>query len=820
MNLINVANGTASWFSRGSKIGLFVLLSLFSMSELKAQTPLQMNGKLKLVGKQLSNECGDPVQLRGMSSHGLQWHLNCMTASSVKSLATDWKADVIRLAMYVEEGGYVGGTTTQSAWKQTIDSRVTFAAQNGLYCIIDWHVLTPGDPNADLDAAKDFWDYMSSKHKNDKNVIYEICNEPNGVSWSTVKTYANAIIPIIRANDPETIIIVGTPNYSSDLSSPVSDPLPTANTHNVMYTYHFYAATHMYRLNDFTNSLSQLPVFVTEWGTSEASGTGSLNLDGAKQWLDVMAGNNPNKMKISWCNWSFSDASDNTSAALAANACGSQSWTTTSTSGAQVKTWVSSADNFTTCNLVTCKSPNLGSDVSLCGVSGGITLNSGLTTATNRTFTWKKDGQTISGTGPTLAVTQAGKYTVVVDSGTCEQKDSVIVSASLPAVNLGNAITLCNPATATLDAGVTGTGIAYAWTKDGQAIATKTKTLSVSYAGTYAVTVSATGCDSKTGSVVVTSSLPTITGDDNVCANAPVTLTASGSGPFSWYIVAMGGSSVATGTTYTPSPTATTTYYVESGGGTQSTFGPTDPGTAPWGLTSTDYSSADKQLLYTASANETLVSLDVSSPSAQSIQVNVTDNGSSTLVKTVTVTVPSGMSTVAIGASLTSGKTYRLDGAGTTGSLTFRQNSTGNTQPAVYPQTIANVGTLTSNASYSMGWSLFYNVKISTGSACARAPFTVTTQTCSGLEDEEALFSNMQIYPNPFESGFTVKLGANYGVAEMIEVRDMEGRLVDLRQGASIASTTSMGEHLPAGQYFVRVVSANKVAVKPVIKMK
>jgi hypothetical protein len=269
-----------------------------------------------------------------------------------------------------------------------------------------------------------------------------------------------------------------------------------------------------------------------------------------------------------------------------------------------------------------------------------------------------------------------------------------------------------------------------------------------------------------------------------------------------------------------PSPVNTTTYYVEANAGAQSTFGPTDPGTAPWNLVSTDYGTADKQLLYTASATETLVSVDVNSTSAQTITVNVTDNASSTVVKTVTVPVPTGMSTVALGAALTSGKTYRLDAAGTAGSLVFRQNSSGNTQAAVYPQTISNVGTLTSNASYSMGWSLFYNVKVSTGSACARVPFTVTTQTCSGIEDEEIALSSMKIYPNPFESGFTVNLGPNYGVAQVIEVRDMEGRLVDHRQGAAIASSTTMGEHLPAGQYFVRVVTDNKVAVKPVVKLK
>ena len=34
-------------------------------------------GKLKLVGNQLSSESGQPVQLRGWSTHGKNWHGGC-----------------------------------------------------------------------------------------------------------------------------------------------------------------------------------------------------------------------------------------------------------------------------------------------------------------------------------------------------------------------------------------------------------------------------------------------------------------------------------------------------------------------------------------------------------------------------------------------------------------------------------------------------------------------------------------------------------------------------------------------------------------------
>ncbi|MFD2936889.1 hypothetical protein [Spirosoma flavum] len=49
-----------------------------------------------------------------------------------------------------------------------------------------------------------------------------------------------------------------------------------------------------------------------------------------------MAGQNPSGQKISWCNWTFSQASES-SAALNTGACDNQQWNNTSTSGTWVK---------------------------------------------------------------------------------------------------------------------------------------------------------------------------------------------------------------------------------------------------------------------------------------------------------------------------------------------------------------------------------------------------------------------------------------------------------------------------------------------------
>ena len=320
-------------------VGIFVAIS---SAVGQAQTPLAANGRLKVAGIQLTNESGKAVQLRGMSTHGLQWFPQCYTQASVQALATDWGADILRAAMYVDEGGYLDN---QSGLRAKINQLVDWTAQAGIYCVIDWHVLNPGNPNERLSYAIDFFRTMAQTHANKKNVIYEICNEPNGVSWAQIKSYAEQVIPVIRQYDPDAIILVGTPNWDQNPEEAAANPLTGANAHNVMYTFHFYAASHFFQ-DRIKTVASSIPLFCSEWGTSTYTGGGNLDVNNAQSWLNMMAGSNSGGQKISWCNWTFSDAGES-SAALNAGACNAQQWNNTSTSGTWVKDRIlNPADDF------------------------------------------------------------------------------------------------------------------------------------------------------------------------------------------------------------------------------------------------------------------------------------------------------------------------------------------------------------------------------------------------------------------------------------------------------------------------------------------
>ena len=246
-------------------------------------------GALSVNGTQLVDQNGNPVQLRGISTHGLSWFPNFVDQNAFRQFREEWNVNVMRLAMYTHENGGYCTDGNKENLKNIIYRGVQYATDNDMYVIIDWHVLQEQNPNVYKEEAKKFFSEMSEKYKDYNNVIYEICNEPNGgVGWSEVKSYAEEIIPIIRANDEKAIILVGTPNWSQRVDEAANDPITGYD--NIMYTLHFYAATHKDDLrNTMVNAINAgLPVFVSEYGICDASGNGGLDKDSAQKWVDTM----------------------------------------------------------------------------------------------------------------------------------------------------------------------------------------------------------------------------------------------------------------------------------------------------------------------------------------------------------------------------------------------------------------------------------------------------------------------------------------------------------------------------------------------------
>jgi endoglucanase len=269
-------------------------------------------GALHVEGTKLCDKNGKTVQLRGISTHGLSWYPQYVNAKCFKELHDKWGVNVIRLSMYTAEyNGYcTGDANNRKALKKLIKKGVKLAKKYNMYAIVDWHILSDGNPNTYKKQSKAFFKEMSKVLSGYDNVLYEICNEPNGgTTWKQIKSYAKTIISTIRANDSDAVIIVGTPNWSQYVDQAAASPI---DGENIMYALHFYAGTHK---DDLRNKMTAavkagLPIFVTEYGICDASGNGSVDKTEANKWVKAM-----DKYGISYVAWNLSNK-DETSAVI------------------------------------------------------------------------------------------------------------------------------------------------------------------------------------------------------------------------------------------------------------------------------------------------------------------------------------------------------------------------------------------------------------------------------------------------------------------------------------------------------------------------
>lgn len=251
--------------------------------------------RLSVKGTLLVNEQGDKVVLKGVSMGWHNWWPRFYNAAAVKTLKEQWHCTLIRAAMGVEpKGAYL------SDRQKALDCVTTVAdaaIANDMYVIIDWH-----SHGLHTEEAKAFFQEMASRYKGIPNVIYEVFNEPINDSWENVKSYAEEIISCIRGIDSEALILVGTPHWDQDIHLVADNPV--SDEYNVMYTLHFYAATHKAWLRERADYALKkgLPIFVSECAGMEADGDGKIDLQEWNRWVSWM-----DEHAISWAAWSIAD---------------------------------------------------------------------------------------------------------------------------------------------------------------------------------------------------------------------------------------------------------------------------------------------------------------------------------------------------------------------------------------------------------------------------------------------------------------------------------------------------------------------------------
>ncbi|MBI9071902.1 MAG: glycoside hydrolase family 5 protein [Melioribacteraceae bacterium] len=295
------------------KKSAYIILAVLLITVLTNAQPVKKYGHLKVDGTQLVSEKGEPVVLRGISYGWHNWWPRFYNKGTVKTLSNDWNCSVLRAAMGV---GPDSGYTKEPEWSKSLVMNVVEAAiDEGIYVIIDWH-----SHHIFLDEAKEFFSEMAKTYGDHPNIIYEIFNEPVEDSWEDVKEYSVEVIKSIREHDPDNIILVGSPHWDQDVHIVADNPI--VGYSNLMYTLHFYAATHkeyLFERGDYALEKG-LPLFVSESAGMEATGNGPIDYENWTKWIDWME-----KNQISWITWSIADK-DETCSMLKKSADSNGNW--------------------------------------------------------------------------------------------------------------------------------------------------------------------------------------------------------------------------------------------------------------------------------------------------------------------------------------------------------------------------------------------------------------------------------------------------------------------------------------------------------------
>jgi len=323
--------------------------------------------------------------------------------------------------------------------------------------------------------------------------------------------------------------------------------------------------------------------------------------------------------------------------------------------------------------------------------------------------------------------------------------------------DLGSAIQLCDPITATLDARMSGNWYTYAWFKNDVLIPGATSsTYTTNETGLFKVEVTSTGCLPGADSVQITTNTATAV-NATFCAPPAqiVHLAVTGAGKYKWWDAATLGNTVAKGLSYSPTLSATTTYYVEDTSTISGSVGPTVLNTT--GLVG---NSNNSQLGFSLSQDIQITSLRVpfvsyySPPAgfpAFTVTVEVVDQNGNSFTPAQVFTSNLSLETVppndannsrlytfpftnfTIPASL--GANLRLKIAGNThpnGAPLFNQGAT-----MAYPYTSSIPGVVTINGSYTNNaaistsdYASFYDWQFTTrATQCKRVP-VIATLSC------------------------------------------------------------------------------------------
>lgn len=296
----------------------------------RANWPLE----LKVVGNRLHDTNGKEVWLQGVNAGGLETlPQDKQPIKSALVAIEQWKANCVRVPM--KESFWYGESPYQKdggkEYRETIDRIITLAANRGAYVVIDLHRY-----RAPKQEHADFWKDFAALYKDHPAVLFDLMNEPHGISWevwrnggfvSTAKgtdesafltdeekkknagfesVGLQGLVDAVRSTGAKNIVIAGGVFWCNDLTGITQGYALEDKTGNgVMYSWHTYN-WHTDWEKKMLATAEKHPIFLGEVGADihKMDFIPAEDQEDPYTWVPDMLGF-IQKHRLNWTGWCF-----------------------------------------------------------------------------------------------------------------------------------------------------------------------------------------------------------------------------------------------------------------------------------------------------------------------------------------------------------------------------------------------------------------------------------------------------------------------------------------------------------------------------------
>lgn len=242
---------------------------------------------------------------RGVSLCSLEWHKPLQQIEDVTT-RHKWAVNILRLPVQTREWDRVGA---ESYMRNYLDPAVKMCREKKIQCIIDWHEIAAWNDREKIKKLEDFWERVAPRYAADKNIIYEIFNEPTEPksktkeNWAAWKKTAQKWVDSIRRDAPHTLLLIGTPHWDQMTGFAAENPLRGKNLAYVAHIYPNYKPRDWDKL--FGKASETVPVFITEWGWSSQENAWWGIKGDRKSYGEPLRAYLDARPQIGWTAWSY-----------------------------------------------------------------------------------------------------------------------------------------------------------------------------------------------------------------------------------------------------------------------------------------------------------------------------------------------------------------------------------------------------------------------------------------------------------------------------------------------------------------------------------